>query len=137
MNLKKLLYIDRRIIYLVVAIGALFPIIRPIGLPVVPTEPVIGLFEKLESLSPGDAVIISYDYGPSSEPELNPMSAAILRHRSLSALVPSLKSWSLFTWAMLFSISSADQPRLWATKGNWGKVKPNSPKNIIIWPATA
>jgi len=80
MNLKKLLYIDRRIIYLVVAIGALIPIIRPIGLPVVPTEPVIGLFDKLQSLSPGDAVIISYDYGPSSEPELNPMSAAILRH---------------------------------------------------------
>jgi hypothetical protein len=80
MNLKKLLYIDRRIIYLVVAIGALIPIIRPIGLPVVPTDPVKGLYEKLESLEPGDAVIISYDYGPSSEPELNPMSAAILRH---------------------------------------------------------
>ncbi len=80
MNLKKLLYIDRRIIYLVVAIGALIPIIRPIGLPVEPTDPVIGLFDKLESLSPGDAVIISYDYGPSSEPELNPMSSAILRH---------------------------------------------------------
>jgi hypothetical protein len=80
MNLKKLLYIDRRIIYLVVAIGALIPIIRPIGLPVVPTDPVKGLYNKLESLEPGDAVIISYDYGPSSEPELNPMSAAILRH---------------------------------------------------------
>jgi hypothetical protein len=39
-----------------------------------------GLFDKLESLEPGDAVVISYDYGPSSEPELNPMSAAILRH---------------------------------------------------------
>lgn len=80
MNLRKLLYIDRRIIYLVVAIGALIPIIRPIGLPVVPTDPVRGLFDKLESLEPGDAVMISYDYGPSSEPELNPMSAAILRH---------------------------------------------------------
>jgi hypothetical protein len=80
MNLRKLLYIDRRIIYLVVAIGALIPIIRPIGLPVTPTDPVRGLFDKLESLSPGDAVIISYDYGPSSEPELNPMSSAILRH---------------------------------------------------------
>jgi len=80
MSFKKLLYIDRRIIYLVVAIGALIPIIRPIGLPVVPTVPVTGLFDKLESLEAGDAVIISYDYGPSSEPELNPMSSAILRH---------------------------------------------------------
>jgi len=80
MDIDKLLYIDRRIIYLLVAIGALIPIIKPIGLPVVPTDPVQGLFDKVESLGPEDAVVISYDYGPSSEPELNPMSEAILRH---------------------------------------------------------
>jgi len=80
MKVEKLLYIDRRIIYLLVAIGALIPIIRPIGLPVVPTSPVKGLFDKIEGLGPDDAVMISFDYGPSSEPELNPMAAAILRH---------------------------------------------------------
>jgi hypothetical protein len=80
MNIKKLLYIDRRIIYFVVAIGALIPIIRPIGLPIVPTSPVAGVFNKVESLKPGDAVMMSFDYGPSSEPELNPMADAILRH---------------------------------------------------------
>ncbi len=80
MNVQKLLYIDRRIIYLLVAIGALIPIIRPIGLPVVTTDPVQSLFDKIESLDAGDAVMISYDYGPSSEPELNPMAEAIMRH---------------------------------------------------------
>jgi hypothetical protein len=80
MDIQKLLNIDRRIIYLLVAIGALIPIIRPIGLPVVPTDPVQGLFDELEKLEAGDAVIISYDYGPSSEPELNPMADAIMRH---------------------------------------------------------
>lgn len=80
MNIKKLLYIDRRIIYLLVAIGALIPIIRPIGLPIVPTSPVAGVFNKVEGLKPGDKVIMSFDYGPSSEPELNPMADAILRH---------------------------------------------------------
>ncbi len=80
MDIQKLLYIDRRIIYLLVAIGALIPIIRPIGLPVVPTAPVKGLFNKIDTLGPDDAVMISFDYGPSSEPELNPMAAAILRH---------------------------------------------------------
>ncbi|HEC83474.1 MAG TPA: hypothetical protein ENI46_03175, partial [Firmicutes bacterium] len=69
MKVEKLLYIDRRIIYLLVAIGALIPIIRPIGLPVVPTSPVKGLFDKIEGLGPDDAVMISFDYGPSSEPE--------------------------------------------------------------------
>jgi hypothetical protein len=80
MDIQKWLHIDRRIIYLLVAIGALIPIIRPIGLPVIPTSPVMGLFDKVESLEAGDAVMISFDYGPSSEPELNPMADAILRH---------------------------------------------------------
>lgn len=93
MDLKKLLYIDRRIIYLVVAIGALVPIIRPIGLPVVPTGPVAKLYEAVENLGPDDAVIVSFDYGPSSEPELNPMAEAILRHlfiRKVKVLVMAL-----------------------------------------------
>jgi hypothetical protein len=80
MNLKKMLFIDRRIIYLVMAVGALIPIIRPIGLPVVPTKPVAALFDAVEKLGPQDVVIVSFDYGPSSEPELNPMAEAILRH---------------------------------------------------------
>jgi hypothetical protein len=80
MDVKKWLYIDRRYIYLLVAIGALIPIIRPIGLPVAPTSPVKGLFDKIETLEPGDAVMVSFDYGPSSEPELNPMADAIMRH---------------------------------------------------------
>ena len=80
MDLQKLLHIDRRIIYLLVAIGALVPIIKPIGLPVVPTTPVRGVLDRVEELGPGDAVMISFDYGPSSEPELNPMADAIMRH---------------------------------------------------------
>lgn len=80
MDLQKLLHIDRRIIYLLVAIGALVPIIKPIGLPVVPTSPVRGVFDRVEELGSEDAVMISFDYGPSSEPELNPMADAIMRH---------------------------------------------------------
>jgi len=80
MNLKKMLFIDRRIIYLLVAAGALYPIIRPIGLPVIPTKPVAALYDAVEKMGPENAVIVSFDYGPSSEPELNPMAGAILRH---------------------------------------------------------
>lgn len=93
MDAKKLLYVDRRIIYLLVAIGALIPIIRPIGLPTVPTAPVARLFDKIEELGPEDAVIISFDYGPSSEPELNPMAQSIMRHcfkRGVKVLVMAL-----------------------------------------------
>ena len=93
MDAKKLLYVDRRVIYLLVAIGALIPIIRPIGLPTVPTMPVQNLFDAIEELGPDDAVIISFDYGPSSEPELNPMAQSIMRHcfkRRVKVLVMAL-----------------------------------------------
>jgi hypothetical protein len=80
MNLKKMLFIDRRIIYLLVAAGALYPIIWPIGLPVIPTKPVKSLYNAVEKMGPENAVMVSFDYGPSSEPELNPMAEAILRH---------------------------------------------------------
>jgi len=93
MDLKKLLFIDRRLIYLVVAVGALIPIIRPIGLPVVPTEPVKKLYDFVQNLGPEQTVIVSFDYGPSSEPELNPMAEAIFRHlfeRKVKMLVMSL-----------------------------------------------
>ena len=93
MNLKSMLYIDRRIIYLLVSIGALIPIIAPIGLPVMPTKPVAALFDGIEKMGSEDVVIVSFDYGPSSEPELNPMADAILRHlftRKIKVVVMAL-----------------------------------------------
>ena len=58
-------------------------------------------------------------------------------HRSTSAYAPLRSSELSRTSATLFSMSSADQPRLWPMNGNCGKEKPSSPKNIIIWPTTA
>ncbi len=72
--------IDRRWVYLLVAVGALLPILVPMGLPIQTTPAVESLFTRLETLGPGDAVMLSFDYGPSSAPELDPMADAILRH---------------------------------------------------------
>jgi hypothetical protein len=73
--------IDRRIIYLFVAAGTILPIIFLLGLPVSTTPPVRMAFERIENqLEKGDVVLVSFDYGPSSAPENDPMAAAILRH---------------------------------------------------------
>jgi hypothetical protein len=72
--------LDRRWVFLFVAVGTIVPILFPIGLPVSVTPPVRGLFEKIESLGPDDAVLISFDYGPTTKPENSPMAAAVLRH---------------------------------------------------------
>ncbi len=81
MNLaKKLLMVDRRIIFLLVFLGALIPILFPIGLAARVSPPVQAIFDKIESLEEGDAIMLSFDYGPSDGPELDPMANSILRH---------------------------------------------------------
>lgn len=77
---ERLLAIDRRIIYLLVGIGALVPLLVPIGLPVTVTRPVRSAFDKIESLPRGSVVVISFDYGPSTAPENDPQVDAVLRH---------------------------------------------------------
>lgn len=80
MRLERLLGIDRRILYLLIALGTVIPILLPIGFPVSTTRPTERLFEKIESLGPDDVVLISFDYGPTTAPENAPMAEAILRH---------------------------------------------------------
>lgn len=78
--LQKLIGLDRRWIFLFVAIGTALPIIFPIGFKVSVTPPVRALFDRIENLSPDDVVMVSFDYGPSTAPENDPMSDAVLRH---------------------------------------------------------
>jgi hypothetical protein len=74
-----LLALDRRWIYLFVAISLITPIVVPIGLPVTTTSSTRKAFEYIENLKPGDVVWLSFDYGPSSAPENDPMAEAFLR----------------------------------------------------------
>lgn len=74
-----LLNLDRRWIYLFVAVCLITPIVIPIGLPVTTTSSTRKGFEYVEGLKAGDVVWISYDYGPSSAPENDPMAEAFLR----------------------------------------------------------
>ena len=76
----RLAAIDRRIIFLLIFVGALVPVIWPIGLAVRISPPVRAVYERIEALSPGDAVLLSFDYGPPDGPELDPMANSILRH---------------------------------------------------------
>ncbi len=77
---QKLLLVDRRIIFLLVFLGALIPILKPIGLGVTVSPPVVAIYDHIETLEEGDIVMLSFDYGPSDGPELDPMANSILRH---------------------------------------------------------
>jgi hypothetical protein len=75
----KLLSLDRRWLFLLVLVSVATPIILPIGLPVTTTGSTRAAFEFIEALRPGDVVWLSFDYGPSSAPENDPMAEGFLR----------------------------------------------------------
>jgi hypothetical protein len=73
------LALDRRWIYLLVAVSLITPIVIPIGLPISPTPSTQMAYDHIETLKPGDVAWLSFDYGPSSAPENDPMAEAFLR----------------------------------------------------------
>lgn len=81
MNLwRKILHLDRRWIFLTVAVVVALPIVFPLGLPVFVTPEVRGVFEEIDKLSEGSAVLVGFDYEPASAPECDPMADALLQH---------------------------------------------------------
>jgi hypothetical protein len=80
---ERIVHLDRRWIFLLVLLSVATPIVVPIGLPVTTTGPTRSAFEFIEALHEGDVVLISFDYGPSSAPENDPMAEAVMRQCAL------------------------------------------------------
>ncbi|MBN1754708.1 hypothetical protein JW877_00705, partial [bacterium] len=78
--LEKLMNIDRRIIYIILALAIIIPFFVPMGLPVPITKEVENIYNYIEDLGPNDVVLLSSDYDPQTAPELYPMVKAIARH---------------------------------------------------------
>jgi len=77
---QKLLKLDRRWIYLMVAICIIVPVIVTFRVPIQVTPETKGVYDKIESLPKDSTILLSLDYDPSSMPELYPMTLAILDH---------------------------------------------------------
>lgn len=80
MTLKQLSNLDRRIIFLGVAIVALVPFLFPLQMPVTVTPEVKSIHDKIESLPERAPFLLSMDFDPGSAPELLPMAKSLLRH---------------------------------------------------------
>jgi len=72
--------LERRWIFLLVAVSVIVPIIVGTVLPVNISPPVKSVFEYVDGLPEGDTVMIVCDYDPASEAELYPMTLALYRH---------------------------------------------------------
>ena len=71
---------SRQLIFILIALSVAFPLVVKIGLPNQVTAEVRNVYESIEQLDSGSAVMISFDHEASSLPEVKPMAQAILRH---------------------------------------------------------
>jgi len=71
---------DRRWIFIIIALVVLLPLFFPIGLPIRPTNSTQTAYNAMDDLEHGSNVLVSFEYGPSTKPEIHPMTYAVLRH---------------------------------------------------------
>ena len=72
--------VDRRWIFLVIGLAVLLPLFFPLGLPIRATNATQLVYDAVDDLEPNSKVLVSFEYGPSTKPEIHPMAIAILRH---------------------------------------------------------
>jgi len=77
---EKVRNIDRRVIFLLIALAVIIPLIFDLDFPEEPTVMVKQVFEKVDNMPPGSRVLIDFSYDPASMPELQPMATAWVRH---------------------------------------------------------
>ncbi|MBM3316787.1 MAG: hypothetical protein FJY75_02940 [Candidatus Eisenbacteria bacterium] len=94
MNWERLLKIDRRVIFLTMALAIILPLLFPIRLTMGVQRVTRNLFQAVEAIDPArQCLLISTDYTPQTEPENHPMAKALMRHgfaRRVPVLVNAL-----------------------------------------------
>lgn len=79
--LEKLDRVDRRVIYILMAASVFLPLAFRLNFPIPVGEgPSKDLFDYLDALPEGSTVLVSYDYDPSTMPELQPMAVSLAQH---------------------------------------------------------
>ncbi|MCD4829853.1 MAG: hypothetical protein K8R90_10535 [Candidatus Cloacimonetes bacterium] len=78
----KLQHLDRRWIYLVVALAIIIPFLIPFNQRTYTTEPVENIYQLLDSYKGSDerALLMVFSHDAGTMPELFPMEVAVLRH---------------------------------------------------------
>ena len=78
--LAKLAHLDRRWIFLALALSVVIPLLWPPELPVEPSPLSKKFYNTVEQLPEGSYVCLSFDYGPGTKVECHPIAVAMLHH---------------------------------------------------------
>lgn len=71
---------DRRVVFLLIALAVIVPMVFHLPGVVAPSPIVQAIFDKIEELPSESNILVSYDYGPATVPENQPMADAMCRH---------------------------------------------------------
>ena len=86
--------LDRRLIFVAIALAVIIPLAIGLVFPVVTTPIVQRVYDQIEGLPAGSKVLISADYAPGTEPENQPMLEAVVRH----CMAKDFKVYLLSLW---------------------------------------
>ena len=76
--------VDRRFIFLLIGLSVALALVLGhyfgLQLPIPVTPEAESIYTEIENLPRGTKILVSFDYGPSTAPEITPMANGILRH---------------------------------------------------------
>ncbi|MCB1161122.1 MAG: hypothetical protein R3C71_09835 [Candidatus Krumholzibacteriia bacterium] len=78
--LAKISTLDRRWIFLMIGLSVALPLMFPFSQPVKISPSVEQVYDALSKLEDGSRVLVSFEYGPSTLPEIHPMSYSVLNY---------------------------------------------------------
>src|SRR6185436_18897796 len=91
--LDRLKSVDRRLIFVAIALAVMIPLKYPLHLPVKVGKSAEDCYHAIEALPAGSLVLLSFEYGPSTATEVHPMTVAVLRQcfrKNLKVIVMAL-----------------------------------------------
>ena len=78
--IEKLMNIDRRVVFILVALAVIIPSLLSVSFPITVSQPTRSTYDYIEALPAGSTLMIGFNYGPSSLAELHPMAKAVIHH---------------------------------------------------------
>lgn len=91
--LTRLEFIDRRWLFVALALSIVLPLVIDVPLPLYVSDMVQDLYDAVDALPEGSIVLVSADYDPSGKPELEPFHIALthqLMRKNLRMVIVSL-----------------------------------------------
>ncbi|MBD3299129.1 MAG: hypothetical protein GF341_10775 [candidate division Zixibacteria bacterium] len=84
--MDKVQALDRRVVFLFIALAVAIPLLFNVVFSE-QVSPIVGsIFERVDNLPEGSKVLLSFDYSPSTVPEIQPMVDATIRHAATKNL---------------------------------------------------